>query len=334
MEAYPILRAVSNTTSEDEVCQRLLPLIVSRTHTVDDPSLFQPSSFEYKAALCRPTLDISRYEITFDSSHQIVSAKSVNSTADGKMQLFSGNISETQLLGTIRAFFQSDYPSQLAIDVDEWLDFSNNSLPTEWIDVMLQKIANSTAVFDPVTPLQDIDVEATGQNLSKAYTRVFAVILGLYHEQMFARDSSPVQQAASTITTTLRVQMSTAMFIIVIVLLSWYLLLAIYFYLFRVARLFQRLPTSLASEIQLFHKSSVLEDVKGTELLTGKQREAHLSRLNHRYGYGRFLGRDNVIRVGIEREPLLSHPTEEEVRNNGLGRIGLKVEKLASKLSR
>ncbi|KAK6354679.1 hypothetical protein TWF696_003819 [Orbilia brochopaga] len=334
MEAYPILRAVSNTTNENQICGGLVPVIVSRTNTVDVPSSFQPSSFEYKTIICRPKVDVGRYEITFDASHQILSTNPTNSTTDDKQQLFQGNISETQLLGNVRSFFQSDYPSQLAIDADDWLDFSNNSLPTEWIDVMLQKISNSTTGFDPRTPLQDIDIETIGQDLSKAYGRVFAVLLGLYHNRMLARNSSPVQQPAATITSVLRVQMSTEMFVIILVLLVWYLLLAIYFYLFRVARLFQRLPTSLASEIQLFHKSSVLDDLKGTELLTGQQRKEHLARLNYRYGYGRFLGRDNVIRVGIEREPLLSHLTDAEVRNNGLGRIGLKVEKLAGKLSK
>ncbi|KAJ6261469.1 hypothetical protein Dda_4139 [Drechslerella dactyloides] len=334
MEAYPKLQATSNTTNENGICGGLVPVIFSRTHTVKDTSLFRPSSFEYKAIVCRPRLNVSRYDITFDASHQIVSAKPTNSTADETKQLFSGRVSETQLWGNVRAFLQSDSRSQASIDADDWLTFSNNSLPTEWIDAILQKISNSTTAFEPRTPIQDINMEAIGEDLSKAYGRVFAVILGLYHEQMFAQDNTPVQQQAATITPNLRVQMSSAMFSLVIVLLSWYLMLAVYFYLFRVARLFQRLPTSLASEIQLFHKSSVLDDVRGTELLTSQQRKAHLSRLNQRYGYGHFIGRDNVLRVGIEREPLLSHPTEEEVRNNGLGRIGLKIEKLISKLSK
>ncbi|KAF3198178.1 hypothetical protein TWF191_005053 [Orbilia oligospora] len=263
-----------------------------------------------------------------NSGPLFVSALPKNTSIDESSRVFSGGVTETQLLETIRRFLQSDLDTnKYGILSDRWLRFNRDSLPSGWIDFMIQQISNSTKAFDPQAPFQDVDMSFVGEQLSESYSRVFAAILGIYYEQMFVRapDSTSRFQGTKLIPT-IRMQMSTAMFAIVASLLGWYFLLAIHFYIFRVSRLFQRLPTSIASEIQLFHKSSVLDDVRGTELLTSRQREDYLSKLNQRYGYGRFMGKDGVQRIGIEREPLLDHMSNQEVRNQGLGKIGLTIE--------
>ncbi|EPS39838.1 hypothetical protein H072_6401 [Dactylellina haptotyla CBS 200.50] len=330
MEAYPNLLSISNTTQENDICGSLVPAIFSKTKAVDrykPKDKFDLSSFKYKSIVCRPNLTVNRYQITFDSSRQIVNAEVKNTSADEKALLFAGNITEGQFLRSIRQMFQPDLPWEESFKQDNWLYFSKLALPTEWIDLMIQKVSNSTSQFDPATPIEDVDMTFIGQQLSEAYSQVFAIILGLYHERMFTTNTDTLQQLEGTrIASVTRVQMSPSMFALAAGLLGWYLLLAIHFYLFRVSRFFQRLPTSLASEIQLFHKSAALDDVRGTELLTSGQRDTHLKTLKRTYGYGRFLDREGTLRVGIEREPLLDHMSDKEVRNQGLGRIGLTIQ--------
>ncbi|KAF3089071.1 hypothetical protein TWF102_009784 [Orbilia oligospora] len=334
MQAYPILFGSSNTTRDNRICAGLVPAIFSRAQALTGPPAssnytnFNPRFFSYKSIICRPRLSIHRYDVTLDAFDQVVSALPKNTSIDESSRVFSGGVTETQLLETIRRFLQSDLDTnKYGILSDMWLRFNRDSLPSGWIDFMIQQISNSTKAFDPQTPFQDVDMSLIGEHLSESYSRVFAAILGIYYDQMFARapDSTSRFQGTKLIPT-IRMQMSTAMFAIVASLLGWYFLLAIHFYIFRVSRLFQRLPTSIASEIQLFHKSSVLDDVRGTELLTSRQREDYLSKLNQRYGYGRFKGKDGVQRIGIEREPLLDHMSNQEVRNQGLGKVGLTIE--------
>ncbi|RVD87960.1 uncharacterized protein DFL_002162 [Arthrobotrys flagrans] len=328
MEAYPQIRAASNNSRENEICGGLVPAIFSRTHSLNNISHFDPTTFEYKTIVCRPKLDIRRYELTFDTSDQIIKAEIKNNSIDEKPHVFAGAITESQLLARMQLLLRSDLSDiSLNIKSGTWLHFADNSLPTGWIDFMIQTIANSTKAFDPQVPIHDIDMSLISKQLSEVYARVFTAALGIYHSQMFTRaPSSTPQIEGQKFAPTVRVQISTSMFALTATLLGFYFILAIHFYLFRVSRLFQRLPTSIASEIQLFHKSSVLDDVKGTELLTGQQRKAHLSKLNRRYGYGRFIGRDSILRVGIEREPLLDHMSNQEVRNQGLGKFGLTIE--------
>ncbi|KAF3277539.1 hypothetical protein TWF970_005146 [Orbilia oligospora] len=328
MEAYPILQAASNDTRENEICSGLVPAIFSRTQALSNTSRFDAATFEHKTIVCRPKLDVSRYEILFDDSNQIIEAVLKNSNEDEKPRVFAGAITESQLLASMQSLLRSDLIEKaLSVERGTWLYFTDNSLPTGWVDFMIQTVSKSTEAFDPQTAIQDINMNLIGEQISEVYRRTFATTLGIYHSQMFiGAPSSAPQFEGIRLAPTVRVQMSLSMFALTATLLSFYFILAIHFYLFRVSRLFQRLPTSIASEVQLFHKSSVLDDVRGTELLTGQQREAHLSKLNRRYGYGRFIGRDSIVRVGIEQEPLLDHMSNQEVRNQGLGKFGLTIE--------
>lgn len=65
------------------------------------------------------------------------------------------------------------------------------------------------------------------------------------------------------------------------------------------------MPTSIAAIIALFAAGSAVQDLEGTSLFSKKERRAHLRVLGHRYGYGKFLGFDGSIQVGIEKEPFL-----------------------------
>ncbi|KAK6513934.1 hypothetical protein TWF506_008364 [Arthrobotrys conoides] len=332
MEAYAQLKAASDNTRENEICGGLFPVIFSRTQPLSASNSFRfdPTTFRHKSIVCRPKLDVHRYEITFDTSGRIIRTAISENSADEKPRVFAGPITESQLLARMQLLLRSDlgdYSLNINAESGSRLYFSDNPLPRGWIDFMLQTIFSSTEAIDPQTPIQDIDINLIGEQLNVVYARVFSVALGIYHSRMFTRASPSAPQTEGVkFAPTVRVQISTSMFALTTTLLGFYFILAIYFYLFRVSRLFQRLPTSIASEIQLFHKSSVLDDVRGTELLTGRQRKAHLSRLNRRYGYGRFVGRDSILRVGIEREPLLDHMLNQEVRNQGLGKFGLTIE--------
>jgi hypothetical protein len=45
--------------------------------------------------------------------------------------------------------------------------------------------------------------------------------------------------------------------------------------------------------------------MRGTSLMTKRERKRHLEDLQARYGYGKFVGTDGILHEGIEKEPLV-----------------------------
>ncbi|KAF3932707.1 hypothetical protein ABW19_dt0203924 [Dactylella cylindrospora] len=324
---YPKFTSVSNQTEDTQYCEGLVPMVHAkaawnRNNTVQE---FR-DGFEMKGQVCRPRMEAKIYDVTVDESYQVVSAEEVTDQDPAAGNIFGGKISEPEFFAAFRSLFDPSSVLLENIEAGTAVPFHTSDFTFHWIDVPIQLLSNSTDFVDPEKPIPDMG--EMGKLVGRVYSMAFGVTMGLYYEQMLGNLEVPVEIAGAEMVKTTRVEMSTFMFAVSGGLLGWYVILALYFYLFRVSRLFQRLPTSLASEIQLFHSSRALDDMQGTELLTTRQRNDYLTTFKKRYGFGRFIGRDGVLRVGIEQEPLLDHMSDGEVRNQGLGRVGLAIERV------
>ena len=99
--------------------------------------------------------------------------------------------------------------------------------------------------------------------------------------------------------------MSEPLFYISITVLVLDLLVAIVFYCRLPTPFLPRMPTNVANQIAFFAGSHVVDDVQNAG---GDLRD--LDRQGFRYGYGRYLGKDGKVHLGIEREPYVMRLTK------------------------
>lgn len=76
------------------------------------------------------------------------------------------------------------------------------------------------------------------------------------------------------------------------------------------------MPTSIASVIALFAANAAVKDLQGTSHMTNKEREQYVKELDHRYGYGSYIGNDGAVHVGIEKFPYVQDMKEVTFRGS------------------
>lgn len=183
----------------------------------------------------------------------------------------------------------------------------NQSYATDFMNYfMTRQGGGQRRLTDPTLPLPSLD-ELT-QNLYPVYSKLFAIWLGINKRKLLVpRDEGSTSAAMEGLANErqTRIFLSMPLFIIAEVILSVYVFVAICIYLWRPGRFLLRMPTSIGAIIALFAASQAVRDMRGTSLLTRKERRRHLQRLDGRYGYGRFVGVDGKLHEGIEREPFV-----------------------------
>jgi hypothetical protein len=183
--------------------------------------------------------------------------------------------------------------------------FHTNPFATEPFHYFTNRAANNDLRFtDPQHPVPKFsDVQ---DPLRQAYSRLFAIWLGLNGEKLLVPVSNTSSSLSGEILTMEeRIFFKTPLFILAEIILGIYVLVAIFVYLKRPGRYLPRMPTTIASQIALFAASAAVEDMKGTSMYTAKERETHLKDLSHQYGYGSYVGHDGSVHVGIERAPFV-----------------------------
>ena len=94
------------------------------------------------------------------------------------------------------------------------------------------------------------------------------------------------------------------MFTIALAILIPMLFVAIVLFVWRPPRYWQRIPTSLASQMAYVASSSLMEDLREMDQsLRPEEMETVLKKKSYRYGYGRFVGLDHKPHVEIARVP-------------------------------
>ena len=89
--------------------------------------------------------------------------------------------------------------------------------------------------------------------------------------------------------------MSRPAYIIIVTLLGLNILVALAYYIKRPKRMLKRMPTTIASVLDLFDGSGLVGEAR----VRGDVPE------EWKLGYGRFVGTDGKPRVGIERRPFV-----------------------------
>jgi len=187
----------------------------------------------------------------------------------------------------------------------------NDTFASEFIHYFINRAEGSLRLTDPNMPLPTFaDVETP---MNQAYSRLFAIWLGVNRELLFvpANNTTKPQVSGIVITPEERLLFVTPLFIISEFILSIYIVVSLIIYLRRPGRYLARMPTSIAAIIALFAPSAAVKDLRGTAHMTNKKREKYLKELGCRYGYGSYVGgEDSVVHVGIEKMPFVQYLKE------------------------
>jgi hypothetical protein len=181
----------------------------------------------------------------------------------------------------------------------------NDSFASDFMNYFMIKHSKDSRLVDPNLPLPSL--EDVTQRLYPVYSKLFAIWLGINKEKLLVPTNPDSKRLTDGLSAELHIRLFLIkpLFIIAECILSLYVIVAFILYLYRPGRFLPRLPTSIAATIALFAASSAVRDMRGTSLLTKKEREARLQELDKRYGYGTFLGVDGRLHVGIEKEPMV-----------------------------
>jgi hypothetical protein len=187
----------------------------------------------------------------------------------------------------------------------------NDTFASEFIHYFINRAEGSLRLTDPSSPLPTFaDVEAP---MNKAYSRLFAIWLGVNRELLFvpANNTTTPQVSGTIITSEERLLFVTPLFVISECILGIYVVVSLIVYLRRPGRYLARMPTTIAAIIALFASSAAVKDLRGTARMTNKEREKYLEGLGCRYGYGSYVGGDDgVVHVGIEKMPFVQYLKE------------------------
>ena len=156
---------------------------------------------------------------------------------------------------------------------------------------------------DPSTPPPSFEV---AQRAFQDFYSWFApIVIAQNSERIFRSTTSDGSRKPQTpgqiISLQDRVSMDPVMFYIAIVLLGFSTLASVVIFNARPKRLLPRLPNTLAADIGFVYASQALEDTAGAAHMSSAMRERHLAKLGCEYGYGKFIGKDGKLHLGVER---------------------------------
>ena len=156
---------------------------------------------------------------------------------------------------------------------------------------------------DPSTPPPSF--EEAQRRFQAFYSWIAPIVIGQNSERIFrptTKDGGGKPQASGQrISIQNRVSMDPSMFYIATFLLGFSALASVVVLIARPKKFLPRIPDNLAAEIGLFYASRALGDMAGTAHMSSAMRERHLATLGWRYGYGKFLGKDREVHLGVER---------------------------------
>ncbi|KAH7135259.1 hypothetical protein B0J11DRAFT_575858 [Dendryphion nanum] len=301
MELVLAMSATQNASKADhEFCDQTTILGWARNSGYSCKTNTTKTSFDNKNAVfvgCRPRFVVGIADVLVDSDERI-------------RDVFTNTSSSELAQEDFQAHFSND-PSNMLSQSNRYLlpqsivSWHNDSVASDFMNYFMAKQQDNNSIIDPKKPLPTID-EITGA-LYPVYQKLFAIWLGLNRNKLFLPSdpttNPPVQGVVIAYES--RIFISKPLFVVAEVILGTYAMVALIVYAWRPGRFLPRMPTSIAAVIALFAAGSAVEDMEGTSMFSRKERREHLKALGHRYGYGKFIGQDGLVHVGIEKEPFL-----------------------------
>lgn len=238
---------------------------------------------------CKFRTYAARYNLTIDPDGQVLSAVELPNSS------FVMNDTISDVFNTVQ--LPIEYPADL-------LTWHNDTRARDWISFFISKIAKSDSLLDPAAPLPE--GTELGHRVSDVIRRLFALTLAV-NNHAFLELPEPVKVTGSKLTIVNRVFLSGAMYKIAILILCIDIVVLLNIYLRMPKPFLPRMPTSIANNVAFFAASHFAREL-AEEAEAGATPEETVRRLKKsgkRFGFGKFVGTDGAVHVGIEREPFV-----------------------------
>lgn len=304
--SYALDGSAKSSLSDASFCREHLAAGWVRAMLADGPRPADETAsvFPIQTIITAPakTIITCRSTLSVETADVLVSA-------DGHVQrTYPPKISTTNVTS-----FLSTTPSdllgqfhQIIFENVEGIRWHNDSLPSEFINYLLEQATNSSAHLDPMKAPPS--AESMIPPFTALYSQLFATLVGRNMNQLLIPigGKNVITIEGFTVESTTRVFMSKPMFILAETILALYIIVTVALYLRRPWKILCRMPTSLASVIAFIAASHVLKDFRGTAGMTKGKLSEHLEKLDDRYGFGTFIGTDEKTHIGIEKYPFLA----------------------------
>ncbi|OCK82132.1 hypothetical protein K432DRAFT_473357 [Lepidopterella palustris CBS 459.81] len=225
---------------------------------------------------CRSTMKTSISLVVVDSTGRVQQATFVNTT-------------------------NSTSPiEQFLVDPTYQRAWHNDSYPSDLYNYLIRESTDSSRLLDYTLPVPSIN--ETAPAFSALYSKLFATVLSTNAASMLP-PADNVAIAGSIVKLETRVFMSKPMFVIAETIMTLYIIVTAVVYLRRPWRFLPRMPTSIASIVAYVAASYAVKDLEGTSGVSTHTRNRIVERMDNRYGFGTFIGRDGKVHIGIEKAP-------------------------------
>lgn len=303
------LRGVANSLAALEITNFLCPQYVMtgwlRANATrneigdtlgDDVSNVTFHSLEYTFLGCQPRAETGLRQVTVDSMGFVQQASQADEPGDVELLSAADKSDLVQHINGVLVFghmYGADFRNT----------WHNDTAASDFYNYLISQTINSTRFLDPTQPLPT--AAEVAPLFEALYSKLAAIILGTNKGLLFP-PSDNTAIPGFIVKPETRIFMSRPMFIIAETILALYVITSICVYVGRPWRFLPRLPTSIASIVAFFAASHALVDMEGTAPMSVKERNAYVGRMNHRYGFGPFVGTDGKAHVGIERQPFFA----------------------------
>ncbi|KAM0240523.1 hypothetical protein ACHAPO_002424 [Fusarium lateritium] len=255
-------------------CSKIL--IMGWGRTLDAENL--NGSVDASFMTCRPVFETAMFNLTVDAQGHVLS---YNRTS----QLETTLDYEDWESHTDRIF--QNFNSQWDALADQW---HNDSTARDWMNYFIVLLTESRDVLDPLNAAPD--TESLMPQIQNIYRRVFAIFLSL-NEQLFDISEEPSPSTGIRRTEETRIFMEDASFIMTMAILALNSVVAILFYSRAVPFVLPRLPTTLGSTLAYVASSRI----------AGPAYRAAPGNSSRTFSFGRYIGRDGEVHIGIEMDP-------------------------------
>ncbi|XEV06360.1 hypothetical protein FSHL1_011647 [Fusarium sambucinum] len=255
-------------------CSKIL--IMGWGRTLDAENL--NGSVDASFMTCRPVFETAMFNLTVDAQGHVLS---YNRTS----QLETTLDYEDWESHTDRIF--QNFNSQWDALADQW---HNDSTARDWMNYFIVLLTESRDVLDPLNAAPD--TESLMPQIQNIYRRVFAIFLSL-NEQLFDISEEPSPSTGIRRTEETRIFMEDASFIMTMAILALNSVVAILFYSRAVPFILPRLPTTLGSTLAYVASSRI----------AGPAYRAAPGNSSRTFSFGRYIGRDGEVHIGIEMDP-------------------------------
>ena len=276
-------------------------LVTSWYHAQFSDPLTAPTfdSLDYLVLACGAELLSGEFLTTVDATGYIIDAQAQGAFAGNVSQFFTPKISADSVISTLDKFMTFAADSSMFY-------WHSGSHATEYFNFILKPLLNGSNT-DPLAPAPPASLVAP--LVEKIHTSIFAILLALTPTAFETIPDQNNRIPGKVFSDQRRIFMNPVMTIMAISILSLNCIVVIILYARRPGKWLPRMPTNVAS---------ILGFVGGAwEPGAGNPRHSERRDAEHQtwWGFGKYLGRDGKVQIGIERwpfvQPLGDDGTEE-----------------------